>query len=338
MKLEINEEQIAYLKGLKSGKKKRKFLLNCIIENIKNVGIMKISGTGVKESPWYKEQIAEADRKLKESKDSLHNKISESVNKTYSEVPPFYLDEAIEHKRITEQASESSKDLGDIKKFKIYAEDALENKSLSLKKCVNIKNQLIEYLLYDLASKFKEKEKELIEKEKPQGELLKFDKLEDENIEKVDPTKDYLDSLGSAFNKNEVQILDVFKFVEDNASDSKTYSDSQAVTLDKNKHYSEQGRLVVKEGKLFDTYHNEFYDSEKHRFSFGEMQRKNDEPAKNIDKCDVCHIYPKADNSNKCESCDFAVKHAVSTSPEFAKNPNNIEVKSEEVITEKPRN
>ncbi len=34
MKLKLNPEQIAYLKSLDSKKKKRKFLLDCLVDNI----------------------------------------------------------------------------------------------------------------------------------------------------------------------------------------------------------------------------------------------------------------------------------------------------------------
>ena len=34
MKLKLNSEQIAYLKGLDSKKKKRKFIIDCLVENI----------------------------------------------------------------------------------------------------------------------------------------------------------------------------------------------------------------------------------------------------------------------------------------------------------------
>jgi len=46
MKLKLNLEQIAYLKSLDSKKKKRKFLLDCLVEEIENDS-----------AEWFKELI-----------------------------------------------------------------------------------------------------------------------------------------------------------------------------------------------------------------------------------------------------------------------------------------
>lgn len=88
----------------------------------------------------------------------------------------------------------------------------------------------------------------------------------------------------------------------------KTYSDSEAVTLDKKEERA----------KVFE------------KLQIGDLQisdvieyLKNEQSAKpNIsleEKCDVCKTYPKIENSNKCESCHSCIKHIVETSPEFAK-------------------
>lgn len=168
MVLEINEEQIAYIKGLTSKKKQRKFLLNCMIEQIEKIEMVKVS---------------------------------ESPRTVYSEVPPFYLDEAIEFSQ-SAKPNISLEEKCDV--CKTYPKIENSNKCESCHSCIkHIVETSPEFAKYRakpnyspeeieiVKSDMKERQKEAIEFMKPCGnpfidsvnsrygaELLKLDQID----------------------------------------------------------------------------------------------------------------------------------------------------------------
>jgi hypothetical protein len=190
MTLEINEEAIAYINGISSQKKKQTVLLNIMLDQIEKIAIVKISDLPSK--TYSDSEAVTLDKKpnmFDWYKGEFNNK---SAKPNYSKEEIELVKSNVAERKVTEQASEllnnhineieSSLRALSISRFKNIAKGALEAEDLSLDTCILYKNKSVINGLYDLASKFRAKEKELIEREKPQGELLKFDQIDKEDI------------------------------------------------------------------------------------------------------------------------------------------------------------
>jgi hypothetical protein len=119
MQIEINEEQIEYLKGLDSKKKQRKFLLDCLVDSIICESV-KINST----------------------------KISDLPHKILCEI-----------KSIEIVSREKPKG---IELNKEYLQETLD-KTDDLSLCQSLKNICVEFQEYEFASKWKQKEKDILD-------------------------------------------------------------------------------------------------------------------------------------------------------------------------------
>jgi len=144
MEITLTLEQISYIKSLDSDKDRKEFLLTAIIGNITSLG-----ESAKFEMP--KEKEAEYNRKLANMREQFENNnwagesgCNNLLQKHISDVESYIENKSVES-------------------FLTIANIAVKDETLSLENCQDFKNKSVHYKQYELASKFRQKEKDILD-------------------------------------------------------------------------------------------------------------------------------------------------------------------------------
>lgn len=206
MNLKLNEEQVAYVNGLEDPEAKKAFLINCFItqceEEIKKEesgqeNLLKFdlpekypgdrliaSGLAIL-ALKHKSNIERIDPDEPEEGNMTVLKNGTMTTTTFAEREKF--DKFIEDNGLKKFTPPESKenllklDLPEQKEYLLTRNDIIEvlQQNPSLDICIEMKNLCAKRGEYELCAKFREKEKQLLEKSTPQEESLSKEQLKD---------------------------------------------------------------------------------------------------------------------------------------------------------------